>query len=85
MDIKQIAQKINNAGGKLYLVGGAIRDSFLNLPITDEDYCITGLAGEEFNILFPEAILIGKKFKVFKLDNKEFAIARQEIKKRNRS
>lgn len=79
-DIYEIADKINSKGGNMYLVGGAIRDKFLGIVNHDEDYCVTGLSSDEFKELFPEAIIIGKDFPVFSIDNKEFAIARKERK-----
>lgn len=80
MPITLIAKKIQKAGGTLYLVGGAVRDEYLNRPITDEDYCITGLTQEQFTQIFPEAIRQGKNFPVWCLAGKEFALARTEQK-----
>lgn len=80
MDILEIANKINNCGGRLYLVGGALRDSLLNKDIYDEDYCVVGIDEEEFLKLFPTAHPRGKSFKVYDLENKEFALARIEKK-----
>ena len=80
MNIKEIAKKIEENGGKLYLVGGAIRDQFLGKNSEDEDYCITGLSSEKFKKLFSEAKVKGKAFEVFELEGKEFAIARKEVK-----
>lgn len=80
MEIIEMAQKIEKAGGRLYLVGGSLRDRFLQRKNVDEDYCVTGLTAEEFQKLFPEAILRGKAFSVFDLDGKEFAMARKEKK-----
>lgn len=48
MEIESIAKLIEKSGGKLYLVGGAVRDSLLNRPIYDRDYCTVGLSKEEF-------------------------------------
>jgi len=31
---------------KIYLVGGAIRNSFLNLPVTDKDWVVVGSTPE---------------------------------------
>lgn len=76
----EIAQKIKQAGGTLYLVGGTIRDHLLNVPITDKDYCVTGLTKEQFQILFPEAKIQGKDFPVFILNQTEIALARKERK-----
>lgn len=80
MDILEIANKISNAGGRLYLVGGALRDALLNKDIYDEDYCVVGLSEEEFLKLFPDAHTRGKSFKVYDIENKEFALARIETK-----
>lgn len=80
MTIKKIAKIIKNAGGNLYLVGGAVRDEILNRPIKDEDYCVTGILPEDFIKLFPDARIQGKSFEVFILENKEFAMARVERK-----
>ena len=79
-DIKEIAKKINKNGGKLYLVGGAVRDELLGMENHDEDYCVTGVSFEEFQCLFPEANIRGKDFPVFDIKGKEFAIARKERK-----
>lgn len=80
MDIKLIAQKIANAGGRLYLVGGAVRDICLGIAPKDYDYCVTGLTSDEFMNLFPESFLRGKDFPVFDLEHTEFALARKERK-----
>lgn len=78
--IKEIANKIKNAGGNLFLVGGAIRDKILQKEIFDEDYCVTGLLTEEFENLFPNAYIRGKNFPVYDMENCEFALARKERK-----
>lgn len=80
MDIFDIANKINDAGGRLYLVGGAVRDELMGKEKHDEDYCITGLTSEEFLTLFPMAHIRGKSFEVYDMANKEFALARTEKK-----
>ena len=79
-EIKKIAKKINENGGRIFLVGGAIRDEILGIENYDEDYCVTGISFDEFKNLFPEAKIRGKAFPVFDIDNKEFAIARKERK-----
>lgn len=80
MDIKQIAEKIQTAGGKLYLVGGTLRNELLGIKEKDKDYCVTGISKETFLTLFPKANIIGKSFEVFQLENSEFALARKEKK-----
>lgn len=79
-NINEIANIIKLNGGNLYLVGGAIRDKLLGIVNHDEDYCVTGISFYEFKRLFPKAIVRGKNFPVFSIDNKEFAIARKERK-----
>ncbi len=80
MEIETIAEKIKQAGGNIYLVGGSLRDKLLGKPIHDEDYCVTGLSKEMFEKVFPEAISKGKSFPVYDIEGKEFALARKEKK-----
>lgn len=80
MDILEIANRIKEKGGNLYLVGGAIRDKLLGKKVHDEDYCITGLDNKEFEELFPETYKRGKFFGVYDIESKEFAMARKEKK-----
>jgi len=80
VEIENIARIIEQNGGRLYLVGGALRDSLLNRSISDADYCVVGIAKEEFLDLFPNAIIRGKTFEVFDLEGSEFALARTEKK-----
>ena len=79
-NIKNIANKINENGGRLYLVGGAVRDKLFNLEKNDEDYCVVGLDFRKFEELFPNAIKRGKSFFVYDIDGREFARARSEYK-----
>ena len=78
--IEQIAEKIQQESGRLYLVGGALRDSILGITCQDHDYCVTGLTAAEFQKMFPESRLQGKDFAVFVIENVEFAMARKEKK-----
>lgn len=79
-DILEIAKKIKENRGNLYLVGGAIRDKLLAKEVRDEDYCVTGITANEFKKIFPESHARGKSFEVFCIDDKEFAMARKEKK-----
>lgn len=79
--MKEIAKKIENAGGRMYLVGGAVRDEIMEKEKHDEDYCVTGISYEEFVSLFPEANIRGKDFPVFDIQGREIALARRERKK----
>lgn len=79
--IEKVAKIIEENGGRLYLVGGAIRDRLLNIEEKhDKDYCVTGFSKEKFQKLFPQAKIQGKDFPVFILENQEFALARRERK-----
>ncbi len=80
MEIEEIANQIKKHNGRLYLVGGAVRDKLLGKEKTDEDYCVVGLSKEEFEGLFPNAKIRGKSFAVYDLEKKEFALARREKK-----
>ena len=80
MEITEIANKINNVGGRLYLVGGAVRDRFLGIEPKDYDYVITGLTNEKFIELFPKGNIRGKSFPVYDMYGAEFALARIEKK-----
>ena len=61
-NIIDIANIIEKNGGRLYLVGGAVRDKLMNKPPHDEDYCVTGISSEKFEKLFPESFKRGKVF-----------------------
>lgn len=80
MDINEIANIIKNDGGRLYLVGGAVRDALLGKKVHDEDYCVVGIESKRFKELFEEAIVRGRAFQVYDIDGKEFAMARKETK-----
>ena len=79
-DIKEIAKIIYKNNGRLYCVGGAIRDKLCGIKPHDEDYCVTGLTEYEFTKLFKNAVPRGKSFKVYDINGKEFALARSERK-----
>ena len=78
--LKEIIEKVKENGGKIYQVGGSVRDEILGIPNNDEDYCVTGLEEEEFENIFPNALELGKSFKVYNIDGKEIALARTEKK-----
>ena len=65
---------------KIYLVGGAVRDKILGIPVNDKDYLVVGSTPEEMMKLGYKAI--GKDFPVFlHPDTKqEYALARTEKK-----
>lgn len=79
-NILKIASQISSAGGRMYLVGGAVRDEIMGRTVHDEDYCVVGISCEEFMKMFPEAYIRGKDFPVFDLEGSEIALARTERK-----
>lgn len=80
MDNTEIAKIIEANGGRLYLVGGFVRDFLMKKKPKDTDFCVVGISPEKFLKLFPESFIIGSSFPVFKLNNSEFAFARKETK-----
>ena len=65
---------------KIYLVGGAVRDSLLEKQCNDKDYVVVGSTIEEMESLgFKQ---VGKEFPVFlhPQTNEEYALARTERK-----
>ena len=65
---------------KVYLVGGAVRDELLGLPVTERDYVVVGSSPEE--MLQAGFRSVGKDFPVFlhPETKAEYALARTERK-----
>ena len=65
---------------KIYLVGGAVRDSLLKLPVKDRDYLVVGATQEQ--MLAKGFHRVGKDFPVFlhPETQQEYALARTERK-----
>ncbi len=65
---------------KAYVVGGAVRDELLGLPVKDRDYVVVGGTPEEMAALGYKAV--GKDFPVFlhPHTHEEYALARTERK-----
>jgi tRNA nucleotidyltransferase (CCA-adding enzyme) len=65
---------------KVYLVGGAVRDQLLNLPVTERDWVIVG--GNPETLLSQGYQQVGKDFPVFLHPDthEEYALARTERK-----
>ena len=65
---------------EIYLVGGAVRDALLGLPVTDHDWVVVGAsAGQLLELGYAP---VGKDFPVFlhPVTHEEFALARTERK-----
>lgn len=65
---------------KIYLVGGAVRDKYLNLPVKERDWVVTGATPEQ--MLKRGFRQVGKDFPVFLHPDthEEYALARTERK-----
>lgn len=65
---------------KIYLVGGAVRDQLLGLPVVEHDYVVVGATVDEMLKLGYRQV--GKEFPVFlhPKTNDEYALARKERK-----
>ena len=66
---------------EIYLVGGAVRDELLGLPVKERDWVVVGSSREEMLAAGYKAV--GKDFPVFlhPETNEEYALARTERKK----
>ena len=65
---------------KTYLVGGAVRDKLLRLPVSERDWVVVGSSEDELlNLGFRP---VGRDFPVFlhPQSNEEYALARTELK-----
>ncbi|MGV8891785.1 MAG: multifunctional CCA addition/repair protein [Burkholderiaceae bacterium] len=65
---------------KIYIVGGAVRDALLGLPVRDRDYVVVGTTPQQ--MLQRGFIQVGKDFPVFlhPETHEEYALARSERK-----
>jgi tRNA nucleotidyltransferase (CCA-adding enzyme) len=65
---------------RVYLVGGAVRDEQLGLPVKERDWCVVGAAPEE--LIAAGYTPVGKDFPVFLHPHtrEEYALARTERK-----
>ncbi len=77
-------ERLNNnttiPNGTVYLVGGAVRDELLGLPVIDKDWVVVGATPE--TMLAQGFITVGKDFPVFlhPQTKEEYALARTERK-----
>jgi len=70
----------HNVSMKIYLVGGAVRDRLLGLPVRDRDFVVVGATPKQLLDLGYKPV--GKDFPVFlhPQTNEEYALARTERK-----
>lgn len=81
---KRFAEIIAENGGRVFRVGGSVRDSFMGVMPKDIDFSVVGMVKKNFKMIFPEAKEIGKSFPVFHVMidgmKREVAFARTERK-----
>lgn len=79
-DVGVGAEPVPSAAPKTYLVGGAVRDALLGLPVTDRDWVVVGATPE--SMVASGYLPVGKDFPVFlhPQTHEEYALARTERK-----
>lgn len=82
----EVSRKISSVGGRMYRVGGCVRDSIMGIDSKDIDILVTGLDFTQINEIlskYGDTNLVGESFGVIKItiDNLDydFAIPRSEI------
>jgi tRNA nucleotidyltransferase (CCA-adding enzyme) len=66
--VQKILEAVRQAGGRVYAVGGAVRDQFLNVPAKDTDLLVTGVPVERLMEVLPGRVdAVGKSFGVLKV------------------
>lgn len=81
----QLAQKIEEAGGRAYYVGGYVRDKLLGVETKDIDVEVHGLVPEQLEqilSIFGDVMTFGKSFGVYGVKgfDVDIALPRKEIK-----
>ena len=75
---------LRNAGARVFIVGGWVRDFLRQVPAHDKDYMVAGIDEDKFQRCFPQALRVGKAFPVYLVDidgqHAEVAFARKEKK-----
>ena len=84
MTENEFVSKIQKINGRVFLVGGYVRDLLQKKVPKDRDYVITGVTEETFKIAFSDSEKVGNSFPVYlvEIDNEkcEVAFARKERK-----
>lgn len=82
--VKKIVAEIDHNGGRALLVGGAVRDLLLGLPVKDLDIEVHGLTIDELQATlskFGQVSLVGKAFGVLRLHGLDPAYASNELRR----
>jgi tRNA nucleotidyltransferase (CCA-adding enzyme) len=72
--LARLLAAVHAAGGRPYVVGGAVRDALLGLPLTDWDVEVFGLAAESLERVLEaqgRVDAVGQSFRVYKLSGVE--------------
>lgn len=81
---RQFAEIVAEHGGRVFRVGGSVRDHFMGAVPKDIDFSVVGMVKKNFKAIFPDAQECGKSFPVFLLAidgvKREVAFARTEKK-----
>ena len=84
MEEAKFVAMVRGIGGRVFLVGGWVRDMLRGAEAQDKDYVVSGLTEKQFCGLFPDAKKVGRSFPVYltEIDGKscEVAFARRERK-----
>ncbi len=81
--IKRVRAILAPMTQRAYLVGGSVRDLYLDLPLHDLDIEVYDIDPEAFDALMQRigAVGVGKSFFVYKLGNIDFSLPRKEQKR----
>jgi len=79
-----LAQRVAARGGRLYIVGGGLRDALLGRAVHDVDLSVAGLSADSLIAELPGAKRVGNQFPVLRANLGgsvcEVALARKELK-----
>jgi len=81
--VKDIAKQIDQLGGKVFYVGGFVRDRYLNIESEDIDVEVYGISEEQLKDIltnYSKVLYYGKSFGIYSLKgyNIDFALPRKE-------
>ena len=81
--VLDIVQSLNASGGRALLVGGAVRDLLLQVPVKDLDIEVYGIPLHQLEVIlqnFGHVRLVGKQFGVLRIDylDIDWSIPRQD-------
>ena len=84
-DCERITEAVAEAGGRAYMVGGAVRDGLFGIPVKDADIEVFGIAPDRLRTILRRdwfVVEVGASYGVFKLRGVEIdvSIPRRESK-----